>query len=91
MGLNQQTSTGLTFGQIISIISLVALGFAAWVNLTNKTTENAARIVALENSYSRVESNQAEIMKENKQDHMILSGKIDETNKLIMDYFTAKR
>ena len=65
MVLNRQTSTGLTFGQIISVISLVALGFAAWVNLTNKTTENAARIVALENSYTRVETNQAEIMKEN--------------------------
>lgn len=91
MTLNRQTQTGLTFGQIIAILSLVALGFSAWVNLTNKTTENTTRIIALENGYNRVEANQIEIMRENKIDHVALGKKIDETNQLIMDFFTDKR
>lgn len=91
MTLNNTTSYGLTFGQIISIISLVALGFAAWVNLTNKTTENTARIVAIENGYGEMQKNQYEIMRENKIDHVSLGKKIDETNRLILDYFTGNR
>ena len=91
MTLNKPTPSGLTFGQIISLISLVALGFAAWVNLTNKTTENTARIVALERAYDEVQKNQIEIMRENKADHVALGKKIDETNQLIMDFFTNKR
>lgn len=87
MQLSRITSTGLTFGQIISILGLMAMGFAAWVNLTNKTTENTARIVALENTYEEVRNNQRDIMRENKSDHLVLTRKIDEMNMLLIDYF----
>lgn len=80
--------TGLTFGQIIAVCGLVALILSNWISQTNKTTENTARIVALEIGYNRIEANQMEIMKDNKADHVALGIKIDKTNTLIMQYLT---
>ena len=89
--LRTQTETGLTFGQIIAVLGLVGMLIAAWITLTNKTTENSVRIAALEIGYNRIEANQTEIMKENKADHIALAKKIDETNNLLIDYFTGRR
>ncbi|MEI6750537.1 MAG: hypothetical protein ACOYMF_17600 [Bacteroidales bacterium] len=86
MVLQKFTQLGLTYGQIISLLALLSSGVAAWVNLTNQTTANSTRISALESDKARIELNVGDLIKDNKSDHKLLMSKIDDNNKLIIDY-----
>ena len=87
----QTTRTGLTYGQIISLAGLLSLIFAAWINITNKTTENSIRILALEKDNQRLEINITKFIDDNKQDHIILSNKLDDGTNKIIDFIQTYR
>ena len=48
MTLREQTRSGLTFGQILSILVLIGSMFAAWLQVNERVTANEIRIQGLE-------------------------------------------
>lgn len=78
MTLKQQTSVGLTFGQILSVIALVGGMFAAWININMRITASEVKIEQLEKGRVQNAINIETIRIENRDDHKEMIKKLDE-------------
>ena len=75
MTLNSQTKIGLTFGQIISLIGVLATVGYSWMTIN-------IRVSNLEVKNNQSEMNIKKLYDENRQDHSALFVKMDEIYKL---------
>ena len=84
-GLKKETIIGLTFGQIIAVLTLFALIMGVWINsqlaiarLEVKTEQNTLDITSIKTDMENKRL-------ENKTDHEKILKKIEEGNKEIID------
>ena len=64
------TAVGLTFGQLLAVLSLAGGILAAWINLSNQLINTIARVTALERDRARLEMQLQELSHDNRQDHL---------------------
>lgn len=78
MVLNAQTKIGLTFGQVLSLITTVGIMVLGYANLDMRI--NAMELKAVETEKNILKNNvDIEVVRtENRQDHTALSVKIDQ-------------
>lgn len=88
MVLNAQTKIGLTFGQVLSLITTVGIMVLGYANLDMRI--NAMELKGIETEKNILKNNvDIEVVRtENRQDHTSLSAKIDQ---LIMFQKNDKR
>lgn len=77
MALKNQTELGLTFGQIISVLSLLlAMGYS-WVTLSERMAKNEQDLMHLEKGRIQNATSIETIRRETKQDLQNISDKLD--------------
>lgn len=92
MVLNRETRYGLTFGQVMSLLVLFGSMVTVYVNLNlkiseldSKLNENTVRIEQLEVGRQNNAKSIETVRIENREDHYILSSKLDEILKEIKE------
>lgn len=68
---------GMTFTQILSLITVAGMVVVAWISLNIKITENSIRIEALEKGRVENATRIKELGSENKADHQLILDKLD--------------
>lgn len=88
MKLASETKYGLTFGQIISLLSMFGVLVVAWVNINIRITEiqgqansDRVRIEQLEQGRQANASKIEIVRTENREDHKAITVKLDEVLK----------
>lgn len=74
---------GLTFGQIMSILTLIGGLIIAWVNLNVRIEQHDGRISKLEEGKVTNAQNIEKVRTENREDHQMINNKLDEIIKEI--------
>lgn len=78
MELNAQTKIGLTFGQILSLVSVTGMFVLGYANLEQKISDNANRISEITRNYQQIYVSAETNRKENREEHAVLMAKIDQ-------------
>ena len=78
MVLQKETKYGLTFGQILSLLTVIGGIIVAWVSLNVRIAQAEIRIKSLESNFEQTLKSVETIRLENREDHRILLEKIDE-------------
>lgn len=77
MTLNAQTKIGLTFGQIISIVTTTAIVVGFYFSLSLQINELRDRISEHDRQITTIENNMERIRVENREDHAAVNSKLD--------------
>ena len=78
MVLQKETKYGLTFGQILSLLTVIGGIIVAWVSLNVRIAQAEIRIKSLESNFEQTLKSVETIRLENREDHQVLLEKIDE-------------
>ena len=78
MTLSAQTKVGLTFGQIFTIITVVALFVMGYANLQMRMNTYEQKQIEMQSSISSNEKNIEVIRTENREDHKTMIVKMDQ-------------
>lgn len=78
MVLQKETKYGLTFGQILSLLTVIGGIIVAWVSLNVRIAQAEIRIKSLESNFEQTLKSVETIRLENREDHRVLLEKIDE-------------
>ena len=73
-----ENKIGLTFSQILSLITVAGMLVVAWISLNERITENAVRIEGLEKGRIENALKIKELSSENKGDHQLILNKLDD-------------
>jgi len=85
MGLHKETKFGLTFGQVISLLTLVGAILTVWISLNVRMAQAEIRIESLEYNFQQTIKSVEMIRTENREDHRVLMDKLDEIMKIKAD------
>lgn len=78
MVLQKETKYGLTFGHILSLLTVIGGIIVAWVSLNVRIAQAEIRIKSLESNFEQTLKSVETIRLENREDHRVLLEKIDE-------------
>lgn len=78
MVLQKETKYGLTFGQILSLLTVIGGIIVAWVSLNVRIAQAEIRIKSLESNFEQTLKSVETIRLENREDHRVILEKIDE-------------
>ena len=76
--LQKETKYGLTFGQILSLLTVVSGILVAWVSLNVRIAQAEMRIKALEYGFEKSLQRVETIRQENREDHRELMLKLED-------------
>jgi len=76
--LQRDTRLGLTFGQIISILTILGSVLLAWVSINVRIAQAEVRIEELEKGRVTNSQNIEKIRVENREDHQRILDKLDD-------------
>ena len=76
--LQRETRLGLTFGQIISILTILGSVLLAWVSINVRIAQAEVRIEELEKGRVINSQNIEKIRVENREDHQRILDKLDD-------------
>ena len=76
--LQKETKYGLTFGQILSLLTVIGGILVAWVSLNVRIAQAEIRIKALEYGFEKSLQTVETIRQENREDHRELMLKLDD-------------
>lgn len=85
MALQKETKYGLTFGQILSLLTVIGGIIVAWVSLNVRIAQAEIRIKSLESNFEQTLKSVETIRLENREDHRILMNKLDDIMKIKAD------
>lgn len=85
MVLHKETKFGLTFGQVISLLTLVGAILTVWISLNVRMAQAEIRIENLEYNFQQTLKSVETIRLENREDHRILMNKLDDIMKIKAD------
>ena len=85
MVLQKETKYGLTFGQILSLLTVIGGIIAAWLSLNVRIAQAEVRIQVLERQFEATAESIEQIRIENREDHRELIFKLDELMKIKLD------
>lgn len=85
MGLHKETKFGLTFGQVISLLTLVGAILTVWISLNVRMAQAEIRIESLEYNFQQTIKSVEMNRTENREDHRVLMDKLDEIMKIKAD------
>jgi len=85
MVLHKETKFGLTFGQVISLLTLVGAILTVWISLNVRMAQAEIRIESLEYNFQQTVKSVEMNRKENREDHRVLMDKLDEIMKIKAD------
>ena len=85
MVLQKETKYGLTFGQVISLLTLVGAILTVWISLNVRMAQAEIRIESLEYNFQQTIKSVEMIRTENREDHRVLMDKLDEIMKIKAD------
>ena len=85
MVLHKETKFGLTFGQVISLLTLVGAILTVWISLNVRMAQAEIRIESLEYNFQQTIKSVEMIRTENREDHRVLMDKLDELMKIKLD------
>ena len=83
--LQKETKYGLTFGQILSLLTVIGGIIVAWVSLNVRIAQAEVRIQVLEQQFESTLHTIETIRIENREDHRVLINKLDELMKMKVD------
>ena len=83
MVLSKETKIGLTFGQIISVITIIGGILISWVSINVRIAQAEVRIEELEKGRLTNALNIEKIRLENREDHQRIIDKLDDMMKNI--------
>jgi uncharacterized protein YgfB (UPF0149 family) len=86
MTLNRETKYGLTFGQMLSLITVFGAIVAVWINMNIRVTQTEIRIENLEKGRIENSNNILRLYQDNREDHKQLGEKLDK----IIEYINTK-
>jgi len=78
MVLQKDTRIGLTFGQILSVLTIIGGIIIAWVSINVRVAQAEVRIQQLEIGHNLNARNIEVIRLENREDHKAIMDKLDE-------------
>lgn len=78
MVLQKETRMGLTFGQMLSVLTIIGGIIIAWVSINVRVAQAEVRIQQLEVGHDRNARNIEVIRLENREDHKAIMDKLDE-------------
>jgi hypothetical protein len=85
MVLQKETKAGLTFGQILSLLTVIGGMMVAWISLNVRIAQAEVRIQNLEHGFEQTLKSVETIRLENRSDHFIMMEKLDEIMKIKAD------
>lgn len=85
MVLHKETKFGLTFGQVISLLTLVGAILTVWISLNVRMAQAEIRIESLEYNFQQTIKSVEMNRTENREDHRVLMDKLDELMKIKAD------
>jgi hypothetical protein len=85
MVLHKETKFRLTFGQVISLLTLVGAILTVWISLNVRMAQAEIRIESLEYNFQQTIKSVEMIRTENREDHRVLMDKLDEIMKIKAD------
>jgi len=85
MVLHKETKFRLTFGQVISLLTLVGAILTVWISLNVRMAQAEIRIESLEYNFQQTVKSVEMNRKENREDHRVLMDKLDEIMKIKAD------
>lgn len=85
MVLHKETKFGLTFGQVISLLTVIGGIIVAWISLNVRIAQAEVRIQVLERQFEATAKSIEQIRIENREDHRVLMDKLDEIMKIKAD------
>ncbi len=85
MVLHKETKFGLTFGQVISLLTVIGGIIVAWISLNVRIAQAEVRIQVLERQLEATAKSIEQIRIENREDHRELIFKLDELMKIKLD------
>jgi len=85
MVLHKETKFGLTFGQVISLLTLVGAILTVWISLNVRMAQAEIRIESLEYNFQQTIKSVEMNRTENREDHRVLMDKLDELMKIKLD------
>ena len=85
MVLQRDTKFGLTFGQVISLLTLVGAILTVWISLNVRMAQAEIRIESLEYNFQQTIKSVEMNRTENREDHRVLMDKLDEIMKIKAD------
>jgi len=85
MVLQKETKYGLTFGQILSLLTVIGGILTVWVSLNVRIAQAEVRIQVLERQFEATAKSIEQIRIENREDHRVLMDKLDEIMKIKAD------
>lgn len=85
MVLQKETKFGLTFGQVISLLTLVGAILTVWISLNVRMAQAEIRIESLEYNFQQTIKSVEMNRTENREDHRVLMDKLDEIMKIKAD------
>ncbi len=77
MVLHKESKLGLTFGQLLSVITVLGGIIAAYVTINIRITAAEVRIQELEKGRESNARNIEQIRVENREDHLLIMDKLD--------------
>ncbi len=85
MVLHKETKFGLTFGQVLSLLTVIGGIIVAWISLNVRIAQAEVRIQVLERQFEAAAKSIEQIRIENREDHRELIFKLDELMKIKAD------
>jgi len=85
MVLHKETKFGLTFGQVISLLTVIGGIIVAWISLNVRIAQAEVRIQVLERQFEATAKSIEQIRIENREDHRELMNKLDDIMKIKAD------
>ena len=85
MVLHKETKFRLTFGQVISLLTLVGAILTVWISLNVRMAQAEIRIESLEYNFQQTIKSVEMNRTENREDHRVLMDKLDEIMKIKAD------
>ena len=85
MVLQKETKYGLTFGQILSLLTVIGGIIVAWISFNVRIAQAEVRIQVLERQFEATAKSIEQIRIENREDHRELIFKLDELMKIKLD------
>lgn len=76
--MQKETRIGLTFGQMLSVVTIIGSVIIAWVSINVRVAQAEIRIQQLEIGHDRNARNIEVIRLENREDHKAIMDKLDE-------------
>lgn len=76
--MNRETKVGLTFGQLLSVITVLGGILISWISINVRIAQAELRIDVLEKGRETNAQNIEKIRTENREDHQLIMEKLDD-------------